>query len=158
MPLSRLIVGFASPAAAQERVTVGLTRVASNGGLFLAASQGYFKAEGLDLELRAFPSANQVGQALAGGVLDFGVAAYSAAIFNLAGQGAIKAVAAQARERRGFEGNAVIASNTAYDRGLHRFADLAHKVIAISALGTADALSARPDRAPERLRARRRHS
>ena len=130
------IAGFASPATAVERVTVGLVRTASNGALFLAASQGYFKTEGLDLALRAYPSGNQVAQALAGGALDFGVAAYSATVFNLAGRGAITAIAAQARERRGYEGNALVASNAAYDRGLRGYADLADKVIAIRALGS----------------------
>jgi NitT/TauT family transport system substrate-binding protein len=131
-----LIAGLAAPASAQERVTVGLTRLASNGGLFLAASQGYFKAEGLDVELRAFPSANPVARALAGGALDFGVTAFTAAVFDLAGHGAIKAIAAQARERRGYEGNAVVASNAAYAHGLRGFANLANKVVAISRLGT----------------------
>jgi NitT/TauT family transport system substrate-binding protein len=131
-----VIAALASSAAAQERVTVGLTRAAANGGVFLAVARGYFKAEGLELELRAFASANQVGRALAGGVLDFGVAAYTAANFNRAGRGAIKAIAGQARERRGYQGNAVVASNAAYDRGLHQYDDLARKVIGISALGT----------------------
>ena len=37
------------PAAAQERVAIGTQRLTDNGALFLAASQGYFKAEGIDL-------------------------------------------------------------------------------------------------------------
>ncbi|MEJ2374269.1 MAG: ABC transporter substrate-binding protein [Pseudolabrys sp.] len=49
---------------------------------------------------------------------------------------ASKAIAAQARERRRFEGSEVVASNAAYDRGLHSYADLAGKVIAISQLGS----------------------
>ena len=131
-----VIAALASPAAAQERVRVGLTRLASNGGLFLAASQGYFQAEGLDVELRAFASANQVAQALAAGAVNFGVTRFNAASLNLAGRGAIKAIAAQARERRGYDGNAVVASNAAYAHGLRKLSDLANKVVAISALGS----------------------
>jgi ABC-type nitrate/sulfonate/bicarbonate transport system substrate-binding protein len=41
------IAEFASPVAAQERVLVGTQRLAENGALFLAAAQGYFKAEGI---------------------------------------------------------------------------------------------------------------
>ena len=140
-----------------ERVTVGLTRVGFERWVFLAASRGYFKAAGLDLELRAYPSGNQVAQALAGGALDFGVAGYSALAFDLAGQGAIKAVAAQARERRGYEGNAVVASNTAYDHGLRNFADLANKVVAISALGSPMHYQLGQIAQPQRLCARQRH-
>ncbi len=132
-----IIAAFASPAAAQTRVTVGLTRAAANGPVFLAASRGYFEAAGLAVDLRGFSSDKQVLQALAGGALDFGAAFYSALAFDLAGRGAIAVVAAQARERRGYEGNAVVASNAAYDRGLRKFADLANKAVAIDALGSA---------------------
>jgi NitT/TauT family transport system substrate-binding protein len=131
-----ILIASTFSASAQERVTAGVVRLAADGPVFLAAAQGYYKAEGLDLELRAYPSAQQVAQALAGGALDFGVAAFSAQVFQLAGKGAITAIAAQARERRGYEGNEVVASNAAYERGLHGYADLANKVIAIDRLGS----------------------
>jgi NitT/TauT family transport system substrate-binding protein len=123
-------------AAAQERVTAGVVREASNGPVFLAATQGYFKDEGLELELRAYPSARQAAQALAEGALDFGVAAYSAQVFQYAGKGAVVAIAAQARERRGYEGNELVASNAAYERGLRGYGDLANKAVAIDRLGS----------------------
>ncbi len=132
-----IIAGLVSPAAAQQRVRVGLMQVTENGGVFLAASQGYFKAEGLEVELRAYPSPTAVVQALAGGTVDFGVTAFTPLSFSLAGRGAIKIIAAQARERRGYEGNAVLASNAAYAKGLRAYADLANKLVAISALGSA---------------------
>ncbi|MEJ2374268.1 MAG: hypothetical protein P8Y53_06890 [Pseudolabrys sp.] len=78
------------PAAAQERVRVGLTRVAANSAVSLATARGYFKAEVLDVDLRGFVLADQVAQALAGGALDFGVADFTATVFNLAGRGRIK--------------------------------------------------------------------
>ena len=131
-----ILIASTFSAAAQEHVTAGVVRLASNGPLFLAAAQGYFKADGLELELRAYPSAQQVARALADGVLDFGVAAFSAQVFQFAGKGAITAVAAQARERRGYEGNEVVASNAAYERGLRGYGDLADKVIAIDRLGS----------------------
>ena len=59
-----LIHRLLAPASAQERVTVGTLRLASNGALFLAAAQGYFKAEGLDVEMTAYPSAQAVVEAL----------------------------------------------------------------------------------------------
>lgn len=132
-----LIAGLVSPAAAQQRVRVGLMRVTENGGVFLAASQGYFKAEGLEVELRAYPSPTAVAEALAGGAVDFAIAAFTPLSFSLAGRGTIKIIAAQARERRGYEGNAVLASNAAYAKGLRGYADLANKVVAISAFGSA---------------------
>ena len=131
-----LLIASAFSATAQERVTAGAVREAANGPVFLAAVQGYFKEEGLALELRAYPSAQQVARSLADGVLDFGVAAYSAQVFALAGKGAVVAIAAQARERRGYDGNEVVASNAAYEHGLRSYADLANKVIAIDRFGS----------------------
>ena len=131
-----IVAGPLNPASAQERVTVGLVRLASNGPIFLAATRGYFKDEGLDIELRAYPSGRPVAQALAGGSIDFGIAPFDAATFALAGQGAITAIAAQARERRAFEGNEVIASNAAYERGLRAYADLANATVAVTQLGS----------------------
>jgi len=131
-----ILIATTVSAAAQERVTAGVVREASNGPVFLAAAQGYFKDEGLELALRAYPSAQQVAQALAGDALDFGVTAYSAQVFQLAGKGEIVAIAAQARERRGYEGNELVASNAAYGRGLRGYGDLANKVIGIDRLGS----------------------
>jgi NitT/TauT family transport system substrate-binding protein len=115
-----LIASLLSPASAQERVTVGTMRLIANGALFLAAAQGYFKAEGLDLEMTAYASDQEVVEALAVGATDFGLAGFTAAAFNFAGKGTIKAIAAQVREKRGYEGNAIVVSNDAYGRGLRK--------------------------------------
>jgi NitT/TauT family transport system substrate-binding protein len=126
-----------TPATAQERVTVGTTRSVANGALFVAAAQGYFKAEGLDLAMTAYPSAQAVADALALGATEFGLAAFTPAAFNLAGKGTIKAIAAQAREQRDFEGNELVASVAAFGRGLRKPEDLAGKSVAIDGLGLA---------------------
>jgi len=132
-----LIIALLAPAGAQERVTVGTQRLASSGALFIAAAQGYFKAEGLDIEMTAYPSAQPVVEALSLGATDFGLTEFTATAFNLAGKGAIKAIAAQVREKHDYEGNEVVASNGAYSKGLHKLEDLADKSVAISQLGSA---------------------
>ena len=131
-----LIIAVLVPASAQERVTVGTQRLSSSAALFLAAAQGYFKAEGLDLDMTAYPSEQAVAEALAAGTTDFGVTGFTAVAFNLAGKGAIKAIGAQVREKRGTEGNELIASNAAYAKGLHKPEDLANRSAAISQIGS----------------------
>jgi NitT/TauT family transport system substrate-binding protein len=118
-----LVAGNLSVAFAQQPVSVATQRLSANGALFLAAMRGYFGAEGLDLTMGAYPS-------------QFALAALSPAAFNLAGRGVIKAVAAQTREWRDYEGDEVIAANAAYAHGLRKFADLAGKVVAVDALGS----------------------
>src|SRR4030095_5646842 len=70
------IAEFASPVAAQERVLVGTQRLVENGALFLAAAQGYFKAEGIDLGMTAYESDRAVAETLAVGTTDFGLAGF----------------------------------------------------------------------------------
>ena len=70
------------------------------------------------------------------GATDFGLAAFTPAAFNYAGRGLIKAVAAQVREKRDYEGNEIVASNIAYAKGLRRLEDLAGKSVAITRLGS----------------------
>jgi len=137
LALFSLIASVICPAAAQERVAVGTQRLIANGALFLAAAQGYFKAEGLDLEMTAYRSDKDVVDAVALGATDFGLAAFTPAAFNYAGRGLIKAVAAQVREKKDFEGSEIVASNMAYAKGLRKLDDLAGKSIAITQIGSA---------------------
>ena len=95
-----IVIGLPSLAAAQERVLVGTQRLAENGALFLAAAQGYFKAEGIDLGMTAYESDQAVAETLAAGTTDFGLAGFTPAAFNAGGKGLIKAIAAQVREKR----------------------------------------------------------
>ena len=129
------IVGLALPAAAQERVVVGTQRLADNGALFLAAAEGYFKAEGIDLGMTAFESDQMVVETLASGTTDFGLAGFTPAAFNFASKGVIKAIAAQTREKRGYESVELVASNVGFAKGLRKFEDIANKTIAIDAPG-----------------------
>jgi len=131
-----VIASFVVPAAAQERVVVGTQRLIENGALFLAAAQGYFKAEGIDLAMTAYESDQTVAETLAAGATDFGLAGFTPAAFNFASKGLIKAIAAQAREKRDYEGTELIASNLGFARGLRKFDDVANKTIAIDALGS----------------------
>src|SRR5690242_5899322 len=123
-------------AYAQERVVIGTQRLTENGALFLAAAQGYFKSEGIDLAMTAYDSDQTVAETLAAGATDFGLAGFTPVAFNFAGKGLIKAIAAQVREKRSYEGSELIASNLGFAKGLRKFDDVANKTIAIDALGS----------------------
>jgi NitT/TauT family transport system substrate-binding protein len=53
---------FATSASAQEHVTVAAQRLTENGALFIADARSYFKAEGLDVEMIAYPSEREVAR------------------------------------------------------------------------------------------------
>ena len=123
-------------ADAQERIVIGTQRLSENGALFLAAAEGYFKAEGIDLAMTAYDSDKVVADMLASGATDFGLARFTPAAFDAAGKGLIRAIAAQAREKRDYEGSQIIASSIGFQKGLRKFDNLADKTVAIDALGS----------------------
>jgi NitT/TauT family transport system substrate-binding protein len=131
-----LFISDLSLAGAQERVVIGTQRLTENGALFLAAAQGYFKAEGIDLAMTAYDSDQAVAETLASGATDFGLARFTPAAFDAAGKGLIRAIAAQAREKRDYEGSQIIASRVGYSKGIRKFDNLAGKTIGIDALGS----------------------
>jgi NitT/TauT family transport system substrate-binding protein len=130
------IVAIVAPAFAQEHVTVAAQRRADNGALFLADAGGYFKAEGLDVEMTAYATEIEVAQAVASGTAEFGVASYSAAAFDYAARGFIRFLASQVEEKHGFEGNEIVASNISWASGLRRIEDLVGKSVAVTHLGS----------------------
>lgn len=140
LALATALAAAASPAAAQERsndkLNVGALRFVSNGGLFVAAEKGYFKDAGLDVTLRFFDAAQPIAVAVASGDIDLGATAFTAGLYNMAGKGALKVIAAQAREKKGYEGNAILASNAAYEKGLRKPEDLAGKSLGITQIGS----------------------
>ena len=136
-----LTVIFAGPAIAQERVMIGTQRLTDNGALFLAAAEGYFKAEGIDLGMTAYESGQAVVETLASGTTDFGLASFTPAAFNLAGKGLIKAIAGQAREKRYYEGSEIVASNFGFAERPAQVRGSANRSIAIDALGSASTIN-----------------
>ena len=132
--LAALIAAW--PAAAQQKVAVGVLRFVSSGALFVAVERGYFKEEGLDPDLKFFAAAQPIAVAVVSGDVDFGLTAFTAGLFNLAGKGGLKIIAAQAKEARGFEGNAILASNAAWEGGLRRPEDLKGHSLGITQIGS----------------------
>ncbi len=112
-----VLVAALHPVRADDKVAVGVLRYVSSGGLFLAAERGYFKAEGIDIEMKFFDAAQPIAVAVVSGDTQFGVTALTAGFYNLAGKGALKIIGAQAKEAKGFEGNAILASIIAYKKG-----------------------------------------
>lgn len=75
-------------AAAQEKVRVGVSPAQSTAGIFIAQEKGYFKAEGLDVELIPFSASGpEMLPALASGQLDAGAGNISAKLYNAMARG-----------------------------------------------------------------------
>lgn len=138
-----LLIASAAGAHAQEtqnqekqKVTVAALTFVSSSPLFIAKERGYFEEEGLDVEMTFFRAAQPVAVAIASGDADFGVTAFTAGFFNLAGKGALKVIGAQLHEKEGYDGSAILASNQAYEAGLTSPEKLPGHSFAMSQVGS----------------------
>lgn len=131
MPLTR-----ASAQEGREKLKLGSLRFVSSGAVFIALERGYFRDEGLEIVITFFDAAQPVAVATASGDLDLGVTAFTGGFFNLAGKGALKIIAAQAKEAKGYEGNVVLVSNAAWDKGFHDVSQFAGHSIGITQIGS----------------------
>jgi NitT/TauT family transport system substrate-binding protein len=131
-----------SPAPAKDappsddKVSLVALPFISSAPVFIAKERGYFAAEHIDLSIKLVDAAQAAALAVAGGDADFGITAFTAAFFNLAGKGALKVIAAQSREEPGYDFVAYVASKRAYDAGLRAPKDLAGKSVAITTVGS----------------------
>ncbi len=66
--------------------------------------------------------------AIASGDIDVGVTAFTGGLFNIAGRGQLRIIAAQSREEPGFPLIAYLASKRAHDAGLRTLRDLRGQV------------------------------
>lgn len=128
-----IVVGVARAA---DRTSVGMLRFVSSGPIFLASERGYFRDAGLDVDLKFFEAAQPIAVAVVSGDIDFGATAFTGGFFNLAGAGQLKIIAAQSKEQKGFEGNAILVSNAAWDKGFRDLKDFAGKSLAITQVGS----------------------
>lgn len=78
----------ATPAPAPVKLKVGYTKgVTSADALYVAVDRGFFKAEGIDVELIPFASGAAMPPALATGELDAAFGAMAPGFYNLLGRG-----------------------------------------------------------------------
>ena len=127
--LSMMAMGTARAEDALK-AKVGVLRLSSSAPVFIAQDKGYFREAGLDIELKFFDAAQPIAVATTSGDVDFGVTAFTAGLYNLAGKGVLKVIGGMSREKAGYPLIGYFASNNAYAAGLKTPKDLAGKRIA----------------------------
>ena len=130
------MMAFGVPARAETKVNLGVIRLASHAPSFIAFERGYYKNEGLDVDLKYFEAAQPMAVAIASGDADYGVTAMSGGLINLAEKNAIKVIGGALTEENGTVGAIILASNKAYEAGLKSPKDLAGKSFGITTAGS----------------------
>jgi len=118
------------------KAKVGVLRLSSSAPVFIAQDKGYFRDAGLDIELKFFDAAQPIAVATTSGDVDFGITAFTAGLYNLAGKGTLKVIGGMSRERAGYPLIGYFASNKAYAAGLKSPKDLAGKRVAVTQVGS----------------------
>jgi NitT/TauT family transport system substrate-binding protein len=118
------------------KAKVGVLRLSSSAPVFIAQDKGYFRDAGLDIDLKFFDAAQPIAVATTSGDVDFGITAFTAGLYNLAGKGTLKVIGGMSREKAGYPLIGYFASNNAYAAGLKAPRDLAGKRIAMTQIGS----------------------
>jgi NitT/TauT family transport system substrate-binding protein len=134
--LLALGVGVAARAEEPLKAKIGVLRLSSSAPVFIAADKGYFRDAGLDVELKFFDAAQPIAVATTSGDVDFGITAFTAGLYNLAGKGTLKVIGGMSREKAGYPLIGYFASNNAYAAGLKSPKDLAGKRVAVTQVGS----------------------
>ncbi|MCC8956876.1 ABC transporter substrate-binding protein [Bradyrhizobium sp. Pear77] len=139
LALAGLLVWAASGIARADdllKAKVGVLRLSSSAPVFIAQDKGYFRDAGLDVELKFFDAAQPIAVATTSGDVDFGITAFTAGLYNLAGKGTLKVIGGMSREKAGYPLIGYFASNNAYAAGLKTPKDLAGKRVAVTQVGS----------------------
>lgn len=134
--LAMSAAAWTSAASADTTIRLGVSKIANVAPAAIAIAKGYFKAEGLEPKLTFFESQAPVSVAVASGDLDFGDAAQTAALYNLAQGGRTRILSSGANEAPTFHSLAIVASNQAYAAGLKTPKDLPGHSFALTQMGT----------------------
>jgi NitT/TauT family transport system substrate-binding protein len=70
-----------------DKVTIGVVANIADGGIFVAQERGYFKAEGIDLQITRFQTLVDMVPPLTSGQLQIASGALAASLFNAAARG-----------------------------------------------------------------------
>ena len=124
------------PALAATKVKVGVVRLASHAPSFIAFERGYYRDEGLDVELKFYEAAQPMAEAIATGDADYVVTAMSSGLVSLAEKDAIKVIGGALSERKGLAGAVILASSKAYGAGLTDPSQLRGRTFGITTAGS----------------------
>jgi NitT/TauT family transport system substrate-binding protein len=133
--------GMRADAADLLPVGVGVIHGVESGPLFIAASSGYFRDEGVDAQLKFFDTETALAAAAAAGQVDIGAAGLNASFFAYAAKHGFKFLASQISDQSGYPTDALLIGKKAYDAGFRGVKDLPHKRIAMTAAGSGEQYS-----------------
>jgi NitT/TauT family transport system substrate-binding protein len=120
-----------------DKVSVGLLKLTSSAPIFIGIEKGFFKEEGLDLDIEWFEAAQPIAVATAANKVDIGATGITASLFNMVGSGQMLTIVAdKGREHTGYSSSAILVRNDLWEQGTRKIEDLKGKRIGITQTGS----------------------
>ena len=120
-----------------DKVSIGLLKLTSSAPIFIGIEKGFFKEEGLDLDIQWFEAAQPIAVATASNKIDVGATGITASLFNMVGSGQLLTlVADKGREHTGYSSSAIVVRKDLWEQGLRKIEDLKGKRIGITQTGS----------------------
>jgi NitT/TauT family transport system substrate-binding protein len=134
------VAGGGLQAQPNNVVKLASAGIASDIGFFIADKKGYFKAEGLDVQLSSLANAPQMIGPLGMGQLDVGAGTVAASLYNAVAQDvAIRAVADKGSMRPGYGFSGLLVRKDLVEAGRYKsFKDLKGMTIGVGTFGSAN--------------------
>jgi NitT/TauT family transport system substrate-binding protein len=131
----------AAPQTTAQTLHVGHVSTGSDVGIYVADKKGYFKEEGITVELTAFTTAANMIAPLGAGQLDVGGGTVAAGLYNAAARDIhIKIVADKGTIKPGYIYSSLVIRKDLVDSGRYKsLADLKGMKAAVSGYGTGNA-------------------
>src|SRR5246127_1176304 len=126
--------------AAAQAITVGATSSTSDAPIFIADKKGYFRDEGLAVQVTNFRSAADMVAPLGAGQIDVGAGSASAGMYNAVSRGVrIKIVADKASSPPGYGATKILVRKDLVDSGRYKqLSDLKGLKFAMNAPGVSN--------------------
>lgn len=127
----------ATPKEESKKVTVGLLKLTSSAPLFIGIEKGFFKEQGINLQVEWFEAAHPIAVATASNKVDVGATGITASLFNMvAGGQKLSIVADKGREQKGYSSSAVLVTTELWQSGVKSIEQLKGKRIGITQTGS----------------------
>lgn len=132
-----ILVAGCGKAPENKKISLAMLKLTSSAPLFIGMEKGFFKEEGLEVDVQWFEAAQPIAVATASNKVDVGATGITAGLFNMvAGGQSLSIVADKGREQKGFSSSAVLVNTELWNGGLKRIEDLKGKKIGITQTGS----------------------
>jgi NitT/TauT family transport system substrate-binding protein len=134
------LYALASTAQTNNTVKIASAGIASDIGFFIADKKGYFRAEGLDVQLTQMANSPQMIGPLGMGQLDVGAGTVAAGLYNAVSQNiGIRVVADKGSMRKGYGFSGLMVRKDLVDSGRFKtYKDLKGMKLAVGTFGSAN--------------------